>query len=60
MQEHAIECRAGAVIMDQVVGEFGKLIDDDVALVAGKLGTFVIDFLDVAFGSRRADDVAGI
>src|SRR5258707_12466914 len=60
MREHTIECGSGAVIMDQVVGEFGKLIDDDVAIVAGKLGALVVDFLDVAFGSRRADDVAGM
>src|SRR5260370_37006200 len=60
MREHTIECGSGAVIMDQVVGEFGKLIDDDVAIVAGKLGALVVDFLDVAFGSRRGDDVAGM
>ena len=60
LREHAIEGGAGAVIMDQVVGEFGKLIDDHVALVTRKLGALVVDFLDVAFRSRRADDVGGI
>src|SRR5439155_1352165 len=34
--------------------------EQQIERVAGEIGTFVIDFLDVAFGSRRADDVAGI
>src|SRR5260370_25879281 len=46
--------------MDQVGGELVNMIDDDVAIVAGKLGALIVDFLDVAFGARRADDVAGM
>ena len=46
--------------MDQVVGEFGELIENDVVLVARELGALVVDFLDVALRSRRADDVGGI
>ena len=60
MREHAIESRARGVIVDQIVRELGELIEDDVLAVAGELGAFVIDFLDVAFGARRADDIGGI
>ena len=60
MREHRIEGGAGAVIMDQVVGEFGELIEDDVVRVARKLRALVVDFLDVAFRPRRADDVGRI
>src|SRR5262249_35259332 len=59
MREHTIECGARAVIMDQVVGEFGKLIDDDITLGVRKLGPFVVVFFALSFRSRRGDDVAG-
>src|SRR5215472_15764599 len=55
-----VERGAGAVIMDQVVGEFGELVENDVMLVARELVALVVDFLDVAFRSRRANDIAGI
>ena len=51
---------AGAMIVDQVVCKLGELIEDDVLLVARELRALVIDFLDVAFGARRADDVLGM
>ena len=46
--------------MDQIIREFRKLVEDDVGFVAGELGALVVDFLHVAFSSRRADDVGGI
>src|SRR5262245_9878933 len=60
IREHMIEGGAGAVVMNEVVGEFRELIENDVILVACKLGALVVNLLDVAFGSRRADDVGGI
>src|SRR5262245_58378591 len=51
---------AGAVIVDQIIGEFGELVENDVVLVARELVALVVDFLDVAFRSRRANDVAGM
>ncbi len=47
-------------MVDEVVGEFRELIEDDVVLVGGELGALVVDFLDVAFRAGRADDVGGI
>src|SRR6516162_4774350 len=55
-----VERGAGAMIVDQVVGEFGELVENDVVLVARELVALVVDFLDVAFRSRRANDIAGI
>ena len=50
----------GAVIMDEIVGELGELIEDDVLPVARELGALVVDLLDVALGAGRADDVGGL
>src|SRR5262249_60037850 len=60
VRKHAIQCGAGGAIVDQIVRKLGELIDDDVTAIAGELGALVVNFLDVAFGSRRADDVGGI
>src|SRR5262245_35877802 len=60
VREHLIEGGAGAVIMNKVVGEFRELVENDIILVALELGALVIYLLDVAFRSRRADDVGGI
>src|SRR5438034_1005680 len=46
--------------MDQVVREFGELVEDDIPLIARKLRAFVVDLLDVALGARRANDIVGI
>ena len=58
--EHAVERPPGAVIMDEVIGKLGKLVEDDVVLLARELRALVADFLDVALGARRADDVGRI
>src|SRR4029079_11363636 len=49
-----------AIIMNEVVREFGELIDDDVLAILFKLSALVVDFLDVALGTRRADNVGRI
>ena len=46
--------------MDQIVSELGELIEDDVLVIARELRALVVDFLDVALGPRRADDVGGL
>src|SRR5215510_7691878 len=60
VREHVVEGGAGAVVMNEVVGEFRELIENDIILVAFELGAPVIYLLDVAFRSRGADDVGGI
>ena len=60
MAEDAVERAPGAVIVDEIIGELGELIEDDVLPVARQLGALVVDFLDVALGAGRADDVGRI
>ena len=57
MAEDPVERAPGAVIVDEIVGELGELIEDDVLPVARQLGALVVDLLDVALGAGRADDV---
>ena len=59
--EDPVERLAGAVIMHQIIRELGELIENDVIGVSrASSRALVVDFLDVAFGARRADDVDGI
>ena len=60
MGKHAIESRTGTVIVNEIIGKLGKLIEDDVCLVARQLGAFVVDFLDIALRAARADDIGRI
>ena len=57
MAEHPVECAPGAVIVDEIVGKLGELIEDDILPIARQLGAFIVDLLDIAFGAGRADDV---
>src|SRR5262249_54971633 len=59
-REHTVERGAGAVVMDQVVGEFGELVEDEIVLRARELGALVVYVFDVALRSGRADDIVGI
>src|SRR5689334_22897286 len=49
MFEYRIECRTGAIIMNEVVRELGELVDDDVLPVARQFSALVVDLLDVTF-----------
>src|SRR6185437_8055521 len=60
MRKDTVEGMRGAMIMNEIVGKFRELIEDDVLLVARELCALVVDFLDVAFGAGRADDVGWI
>ena len=51
---------SGAAVMAEIVGELGKLVEDRVGRIALQLVARVVDFLDVALGARRADDVVGV
>src|SRR3981081_384491 len=51
------ERASGAMIMDEIVGELGELIEDHVLPITRQLGAFIVDLLDVALGPGRADDV---
>jgi len=57
MTEDPVERAPGAVIVDEIVGELGELIEDHVLPITRQLGAFVVDLLDVALGPGRADDV---
>jgi hypothetical protein len=46
--------------MRQIVAEFAELVEDDVRRVALQPGACIVDFLDVAFGPGRSDDVVRI
>ena len=52
--------RAGAQPVDQIVPEFAELIEDHVLRVGFQFGALVVDFLDVALGARRPDDVGEV
>ena len=58
--EYAVERVPCAVIMDEIIGKFGKLIENHVLLIAFELRALVVNLLDVAFRTRRADDVRRI
>ena len=57
--EDALERRAGAQAVDQVVAVLAELVEDDVGRIAVEHRAGVVDLLDVALGARRADDVGG-
>src|SRR5262249_7208796 len=44
-------------VMSDVIAEFGELVENEIIRVAPKFCTFVVDFLNVAFGTRGLDDV---
>ena len=46
--------------MGEIVGELGKLVEDDVGGVLGERVAGVVDLLDVALRARRPDDVLGL
>ena len=46
--------------MRDIVAKFGKLVEDDIGWVAPELGTFIIDFLDIALRARGLDDAIGL
>ena len=58
--EQLFHRRAGAHPVNQIIAELAELIEDDIGRIAVERGAGVVDFLDVAFRSRRADDVARI
>ena len=58
--EDAVERGAGREVVDDVVPELRELVEDHVARVERQLVTAVVDLLDVALGSGRADDVVGL
>ena len=45
--------------MDDVIAEFGKLVEDHIVRIARELGAFVVDLLDVALRAGGPDDVLG-
>src|SRR5262249_62098038 len=46
-------------VMSDVIAEFGELVENEIIRVAREFCTFVVDFLNVAFGPRGLDDVLG-
>ncbi len=46
--------------MNEVIRELGELVEDDVVRITRELGALVVDFLDVAFGAGRANDIGRI
>src|SRR5674476_1384562 len=55
--EYTVERVPGAVIMDKIIGKFGKLIENHVLLVALELCALVVNLLDVAFRTWRTNNV---
>src|SRR5262245_42132787 len=60
MLEHALERATRTQIMNQMITEFGKLIEYDVFGILIEPPALVVDLLDVRFGAGCADDVAWI
>jgi hypothetical protein len=60
MLEHRVERGSRAVVMNEVVRKFGELVDDHVLAVLFQFSALVVDFLDVALGARRANNVRRI
>ncbi len=60
VREDAIECPPGTEMVDEVIGELRKLVENHVLRIARQLTASVVDFLDVALRAWRADDVRGI
>ncbi len=58
--KHSTQGRACDGAVDDVVSELGKLVENDVVRVLRQPVAGVVDFLDVAFGARRPDDIAWI
>lgn len=60
MVENPFQGRTGDFAVDDVVAVFVELIEDQIIRVLRQQMTGVIDFLDVAFGARRAENVVRI
>src|SRR5690242_5850445 len=46
--------------MNEIIGERGELVENDVLRIALKLRAFVVNFLDVALGAGGSHDVFGM
>ena len=58
--EDLFNSRACRPVVDHVVPELGKLVEDDVIRIGGQLLAAVVDLLDVALTARRLDDVGRV